>query len=83
MGRYRERSRSYSPKRSHRDYDDRSHRDRDDRSHRDYDDRSHRDRRPVRDRRSPGPSGLLVRNISLTARSISLLIIYADIFFLS
>ncbi|KAL1833418.1 hypothetical protein ACET3Z_003069 [Daucus carota] len=68
MGRYRERSRSYSPKRSHRDYDDRSHRDRDDRSHRDYDDRSHRDRRPVRDRRSPGPSGLLVRNISLTAR---------------
>ncbi|KAL8109413.1 serine/arginine-rich SC35-like splicing factor SCL30A isoform X2 [Apium graveolens] len=60
MGRYRERSRSYSPKRTHRDHDDRSHRD--------YDDRSHRDRRPVRDRRSPGPSGLLVRNISLTAR---------------
>ncbi|XP_019172789.1 PREDICTED: serine/arginine-rich SC35-like splicing factor SCL28 isoform X1 [Ipomoea nil] len=47
MGRYRSRSRSYSPVRSNR-----------------YEDR--RDRRG--DRRSPAPSGLLVRNISLKSR---------------
>nr|GMD70596.1 serine/arginine-rich SC35-like splicing factor SCL28 [Ipomoea batatas]GMD72668.1 serine/arginine-rich SC35-like splicing factor SCL28 [Ipomoea batatas] len=47
MGRYRSRSRSYSPVRNNR-----------------YDDR--RDRRG--DRRSPAPSGLLVRNISLKSR---------------
>ncbi|XAR54573.1 hypothetical protein NMG60_11029774 [Bertholletia excelsa] len=49
MGRYRSRSRSYSPRRSKR-YDD------------------PRDSRSRRDRRSPAPSGLLVRNISLDAR---------------
>ncbi|KAL6971377.1 hypothetical protein U1Q18_031054 [Sarracenia purpurea var. burkii] len=49
MGRYRSRSRSYSPRRGKR-YDD------------------PRDSRSRRDRRSPAPSGLLVRNISLDAR---------------
>ncbi|KAL6970333.1 Serine/arginine-rich SC35-like splicing factor scl28 [Sarracenia purpurea var. burkii] len=49
MGRYRSRSRSYSPRRRKR-YDD------------------PRDSRSRRDRRSPAPSGLLVRNISLDAR---------------
>ncbi|KAL7178049.1 hypothetical protein ACSBR2_031247 [Camellia fascicularis] len=49
MGRYRSRSRSYSPRRSKR-YDD------------------PRESRSRRDRRSPAPSGLLVRNISLDAR---------------
>ncbi|GFY85202.1 SC35-like splicing factor 28 [Actinidia rufa] len=49
MGRYRSRSRSYSPKRGKR-YDD------------------PRDSRSRRDRRSPAPTGLLVRNISLDAR---------------
>ncbi|XP_057476626.1 serine/arginine-rich SC35-like splicing factor SCL28 [Actinidia eriantha] len=49
MGRYRSRSRSYSPKRGKR-YDD------------------PRDSRSRRDRGSPAPSGLLVRNISLDAR---------------
>ncbi|CAK9161904.1 unnamed protein product [Ilex paraguariensis] len=48
MGRYRSRSRSYSPVRRKR-----------------YDDPRER---PRRDRRSPAPSGLLVRNISLNAR---------------
>ncbi|KAA8536918.1 hypothetical protein F0562_029396 [Nyssa sinensis] len=48
MGRYRSRSRSYSPRRSR--YDE------------------PRDRRSYRDHRSPAPSGLLVRNISLNAR---------------
>ncbi|CAK9156634.1 unnamed protein product [Ilex paraguariensis] len=48
MGRYRSRSRSYSPRRRKR-----------------YDDPRERSRR---DRRSPAPSGLLVRNISLNAR---------------
>lgn len=50
MGRYRSRSRSYSPRRSKR-YDD-----------------PRDSRRSRRDRRSPAPSGLLVRNISLDAR---------------
>lgn len=50
MGRYRSRSRSYSPVRRKRYDDPRDH------------------RRHIRDRRSPGPTGLLVRNISLTAR---------------
>ncbi|KAK9293277.1 hypothetical protein L1049_021269 [Liquidambar formosana] len=59
MGKYRSRSRSYSPRRSRtpprrRRYDDPRDRDRDSRSY--------------RDRRSPAPSGLLVRNISLDAR---------------
>ncbi|KAF5941695.1 hypothetical protein HYC85_019337 [Camellia sinensis] len=49
MGRYRSRSRSYSPRRGKR-YDD------------------PRESRSRRDRRSPAPSGLLVRNISLDAR---------------
>lgn len=50
MGRYRSRSRSYSPVQRKR-----------------YDDPRDRNR-SYRDRRSPGPSGLLVRNISLDAR---------------
>ncbi|KAG9457520.1 hypothetical protein H6P81_002028 [Aristolochia fimbriata] len=60
MGRYRSRSRSYSPRRASRSpsrrkrYDDPRDRYRGGRSH--------------RDRRSSGPSGLLVRNISLDAR---------------
>ncbi|KAK6915515.1 RNA recognition motif domain [Dillenia turbinata] len=59
MGRYRSRSRSYGPRRS-RSPDRRRH----------YDDPRDRYRssRSYHDRRSPGPTGLLVRNISLDAR---------------
>ncbi|KAJ6853959.1 serine/arginine-rich SC35-like splicing factor SCL28 [Iris pallida] len=65
MGRYRSRSRSYSPRRASRSPPRRKH----------YDDP--RDRYPragggggrdFRDRRSGGSSGLLIRNISLDAR---------------
>ncbi|XP_065863526.1 serine/arginine-rich SC35-like splicing factor SCL28 [Euphorbia lathyris] len=64
MARYRSRSRSYSPRRRSRTpprgrkhyYDDEDPRDR------------HRDTRSYRDRRSPAPSGLLVRNLPLDAR---------------
>ncbi|KAM7508484.1 hypothetical protein LguiA_018937 [Lonicera macranthoides] len=59
MGRYRDRSRSYSPSRRSRTPPPR----------RRYDEPPPRDhRRSQRDRRSPAPSGLLVRNISLDAR---------------
>eukprot|EP01018_Ginkgo_biloba_P039705 Gb_32646 [translate_table: standard] len=66
MGRYRSRSRSYSPRRSRspaprrKRYDDYRDRDRD--RYRE------RDRDRFRDRRSAAPTGLLVRNISLDAR---------------
>ncbi|CBI34317.3 hypothetical protein VitviT2T_021123 [Vitis vinifera] len=56
MARYRSRSRSYSPRRS-----------RTPPRRRRFDDRS-RPSRSYRDRRSPAPSGLLVRNIALDAR---------------
>ncbi|KAF7146789.1 hypothetical protein RHSIM_Rhsim04G0214200 [Rhododendron simsii] len=52
MGRYRSRSRSPSPRRSSKRYDD-----------------PRDSSRSRRDRRSPAPSGLLVRNISLDARA--------------
>ncbi|KAK9084082.1 hypothetical protein Scep_030553 [Stephania cephalantha] len=60
MGRYRSRSRSYSPRRSSRSprrkrYDDPR-------------DRHRSARSSYRDRRSSGPSGLLIRNVSLDAR---------------
>nr|DAD33491.1 TPA_asm: hypothetical protein HUJ06_012342 [Nelumbo nucifera] len=59
MGRYRSRSRSYSPRRSRspprrKRYDDPRER--------------YRGSRSYRDRRSPAPSGLLVRNIALDTR---------------
>lgn len=64
MARYRSRSRSYSPRRRSRTpprgrkrYDD-DPRDR------------YRESRSYRDRRSPAPSGLLVRNLPLDARSL-------------
>ncbi|XP_015888333.2 serine/arginine-rich SC35-like splicing factor SCL28 [Ziziphus jujuba] len=63
MARYRSRSRSYSPRhrsrtppRGRKRYDDEQPRDR------------YRDSRSHRDRRSPAPSGLLVRNLPLDAR---------------
>ncbi|XP_059632637.1 serine/arginine-rich SC35-like splicing factor SCL28 [Cornus florida] len=56
MGRYRSRSRSYSPRRG-----------RSPPRRKQYDEPP-RDTRSRRDRRSPAPSGLLVRNISLDAR---------------
>ncbi|XP_043811110.1 serine/arginine-rich SC35-like splicing factor SCL28 isoform X3 [Manihot esculenta] len=64
MPRYRSRSRSYSPRRGSRTpprgrkhyYEDEGPRDR------------YRDSRSHRDRRSPAPSGLLVRNLPLDAR---------------
>ncbi|KAK1315772.1 hypothetical protein QJS10_CPA05g00906 [Acorus calamus] len=62
MGRYRSRSRSYSPRRSRSRSPPRRKR---------YDDprdRSRGSRSSYRDHRSSGPSGLLVRNISLDAR---------------
>uniref|UniRef100_A0A1D1ZAZ6 Serine/arginine-rich splicing factor 10 n=1 Tax=Anthurium amnicola TaxID=1678845 RepID=A0A1D1ZAZ6_9ARAE len=60
MGRYRSRSRSYSPRRFSRSPPRRKH----------YDDPRDRYRggRPFRDRRSSGPSGLLIRNLPLDAR---------------
>ncbi|KAL5541766.1 hypothetical protein UlMin_009476 [Ulmus minor] len=57
MGRYRSRSRSYSPRRRSRTPPPRGRKR--------YDDEP-RDRR--RDRRSPAPSGLLIRNLPLDAR---------------
>lgn len=73
MARYRSRSRSYSPRRrssrtpprGRKRYDDEPPRDR------------YRDSRSHRDRRSPAPSGLLVRNLPLDARSLSLSLCYA------
>ncbi|KAF7837175.1 serine/arginine-rich SC35-like splicing factor SCL28 isoform X1 [Senna tora] len=58
MARYRSRSRSYSPRRRSRTPP---------RGRKRYDDEP-RDRRSYRDRRSPAPSGLLVRNLPLDAR---------------
>ncbi|KAG8658771.1 serine/arginine-rich SC35-like splicing factor SCL28 isoform X2 [Manihot esculenta] len=68
MPRYRSRSRSYSPRRGSRTpprgrkhyYEDEGPRDR------------YRDSRSHRDRRSPAPSGLLVRNLPLDASSLGL-----------
>lgn len=57
----RYRSRSYSPVRRKR-YDEPRER--------------HSSRRSVRDRRSPGPTGLLVRNISLNSRFVSYLLLF-------
>ncbi|CAK7332901.1 unnamed protein product [Dovyalis caffra] len=60
MPRYRSRSRSYSPRRRSRTPP---------RSRKRYDDEDrHRDSRSYRDRRSPAPSGLLIRNLPLDAR---------------
>ncbi|CAK8563611.1 unnamed protein product [Lathyrus sativus] len=59
MGRYRSRSRSYSPRRRSRTPP---------RGRKRYDDDRHPDTRSRRDRRSPLPSGLLVRNLPLDAR---------------
>ncbi|KAK1291357.1 hypothetical protein QJS10_CPB17g01936 [Acorus calamus] len=63
MGRYRSRSRSYSPRRSRSRSPPRRKR------YDDPHDRSRGSRSSYRDHRSSGPSGLLVRNISLDARS--------------
>lgn len=65
MGRYRSRSRSYSPHRRSRSPSRRKR----------YDDPRDRYRggRSFNDRRSDAPSGLLVRNISLDARSVPFL----------
>ncbi|CAN6676991.1 unnamed protein product [Malus baccata var. baccata] len=62
MARYRSRSRSYSPRRRSRTPP---------RGRKRYDDEPrdrHRDSRSHRDRSSPAPSGLLVRNLPLDAR---------------
>ncbi|CAI8610591.1 unnamed protein product [Vicia faba] len=59
MGRYRSRSRSYSPRRRSRTPP---------RGRKRYDDERYPDTRSRRDRRSPLPSGLLVRNLPLDAR---------------
>ncbi|KAM1066681.1 hypothetical protein ACFX15_021440 [Malus domestica] len=62
MARYRSRSRSYSPRRRSRTPP---------RGRKRYDDKPrdrHRDSRSHRDRSSPAPSGLLVRNLPLDAR---------------
>ncbi|KAK7387845.1 hypothetical protein VNO78_22641 [Psophocarpus tetragonolobus] len=61
MGRYRSRSRSYSPRR-------RSRTPQPPRGRKRYVDDRHADSRSYRDRRSPLPSGLLVRNLPLDAR---------------
>ncbi|CAI0466589.1 unnamed protein product [Linum tenue] len=60
MARYRSRSRSYSPRRPRSRTPPRLRKRHDD-------DGSYRDSRSRRDRRSPLPSGLLVRNLPLTA----------------
>jgi len=60
MGRYRSRSRSYSPRRRSRSPPPRGRKR--------YDDDRYPDNRSRRDRRSPLPSGLLVRNLPLDAR---------------
>ncbi|GAV63376.1 RRM_1 domain-containing protein [Cephalotus follicularis] len=59
MARHRSRSRSYSPRRRSRTPP---------RGRKRYDDDRHHDSRSYRDRRSPLPSGLLVRNLPLDAR---------------
>uniref|UniRef100_A0A2N9F728 RRM domain-containing protein n=1 Tax=Fagus sylvatica TaxID=28930 RepID=A0A2N9F728_FAGSY len=62
MARYRSRSRSYSPHRRSRTPP---------RDHKRYEEEPrdrYRDSRSYRDRRSPAPSGLLVRNLPLDAR---------------
>ncbi|KAK7292331.1 hypothetical protein RIF29_08109 [Crotalaria pallida] len=59
MPRYRSRSRSYSPRRRSRTPP---------RGRKRYDDDRYGDSRSYRDRRSPLPSGLLVRNLPLDAR---------------
>ncbi|XLS79499.1 hypothetical protein HN51_063724 [Arachis hypogaea] len=59
MARYRSRSRSYSPRRRSRTPP---------RERKRYDDDRYGDSRSYRDRRSPLPSGLLVRNLPLDAR---------------
>lgn len=59
MARYRSRSRSYSPRRRSRTPP---------RGRKRYVDDRHADSRSHRDRRSPLPSGLLVRNLPLDAR---------------
>ncbi|KAL2339096.1 hypothetical protein Fmac_013542 [Flemingia macrophylla] len=59
MGRYRSRSRSYSPRRRSRTPP---------RGRKRYVDERYSDSRSYRDRRSPLPSGLLVRNLPLDAR---------------
>ncbi|RHN64208.1 putative RNA recognition motif domain, nucleotide-binding alpha-beta plait domain-containing protein [Medicago truncatula] len=60
MGRYRSRSRSYSPRRRSRTPPPRGRKR--------YEDDRYPDNRSRRDRRSPLPSGLLVRNLPLDAR---------------
>ncbi|WJX90542.1 Serine/arginine-rich SC35-like splicing factor scl28, variant 2 [Trifolium repens] len=60
MGRHRSRSRSYSPRRRSRTPPPRGRKR--------YDDDRYGDTRSRRDRRSPLPSGLLVRNLPLDAR---------------
>lgn len=62
MGRYRSRSRSFSPRRRSRTPP---------RGRKRYDDDRHPETRSRRDRRSPLPSGLLVRNLPLDARFVS------------
>ncbi|KAI4311214.1 hypothetical protein MLD38_036125 [Melastoma candidum] len=65
MGRYRSRSRSFSPRRRSRSPLPLPSRG----GYRRYDDDYPRDRRPsFRDRRSPAPSGLLLRNLPLDTR---------------
>ena len=64
MSRYRSRSRSYSPGRRSRTPP---------RARERYDDEDrHLETRSYRDRRSSAPSGLLIRNLSLDARSFAL-----------
>ncbi|KAF8038112.1 hypothetical protein BT93_B0848 [Corymbia citriodora subsp. variegata] len=65
MARYRSRSRSYSPRRRSRS----PPRARKPRHGFDDDPRDPRDRRAYRDRRSPAPSGLLLRNLPLDTRA--------------
>ncbi|KAK3440970.1 hypothetical protein EUGRSUZ_B01229 [Eucalyptus grandis] len=65
MARYRSRSRSFSPRRRSRS----PPRARKPRHGYDDDPRDPRDRRAYRDRRSPAPSGLLLRNLPLDTRA--------------
>ncbi|KAL5065379.1 hypothetical protein RYX36_027116 [Vicia faba] len=74
MGRYRSRSRSYSPRRRSRTPP---------RGRKRYDDERYPDTRSRRDRRSPLPSGLLVRNLPLDARENMPIPQWGGIFFLS
>lgn len=63
MARARSRSRSYSPRPRSRSPP---------RERKSYDDNRHRERLSSRDRESSDPSGLLIRNLPLDARSFSL-----------